>query len=420
VTLAGYAAGRIVTCDPARASERDPLGVVEDGAVVVEGERIVYVGPRVGAPNGATVVELGDSVVTPGLVDAHTHACWVGSRHAEYAVRMAGGDYRAIAAAGGGILATMRAVAAASEDDLADALARRLRRMASLGVTTVEVKSGYGLEPDHERKQLRAIARARAHGELPHVVPTFLALHALPDSIALPDPSLRSGLRATARTDRAAYVARVATELVPEVAREGLARFVDAYVDANAFTVDEARAVGGAARAVGLGVRLHVGQFADVGGAELCAELEAASADHLEHVGDAAIARLAAARTSAVLLPVASFTLGQAAPPVAKLREAGVPLVVASDANPGTAPTESLPLAMALAIRTYGLTPAEALLGATRLAAASLRLEDRGALRAGALADLVAWDLPHEEALVQPWGVAKTRMVIRAGAILLG
>jgi len=218
-------------------------------------------------------------------------------------------------------------------------------------------------------------------------------------------------------TDRSAFAARVARE-VPEVARERLARFVDAYVDAEAFTVEQARIVGSAARAAGLGLRLHVGQFADVGGAELAASLGAASADHLEHVSDAGIKALARARVAAVLLPIASFTLGQAPPPVSRLRDAGVPLVVASDANPGTAPTESLPLALALAVRIYGLSPDEAILGATRHAAGSLDLPDRGVLRAGARADLVVWDLPHEHAIVQPWGVRKTRFVLVEGRVL--
>jgi imidazolonepropionase len=389
--MRGFASKRVVTCDPA-------LGVIEDGAVVIEGERLVYVGPRAGAPAGAALTDVGGRVITPGLVDAHTHACWAGSRHAEYAVRMAGGDYRDIAAAGGGIAATHRAVAAASEDELTDMLSARLRRMAALGVTTVEVKSGYGLLPEHERKQLAAIGRASTEDRVPEVVPTFLALHALPPG-----------------ADRGSFVAAVARDLVPLVARECLARFVDAYVDANAFTVDEARLVGEAARAAGLGIRLHVGQFADVGGAELGAELGAASVDHLEHVSPAGIDALARAGVAAVLLPVASFTLAQAPPPVRALLAAGVPIVVASDSNPGTAPTESLPLAMALAVRAYGLTPEQALLGATLHAAASLRLRDRGSLREGARADLVVWDLPHEHAIVQPWGTVRTHTVIAGG-----
>jgi imidazolonepropionase len=398
VSAFGLAAARVVTCDP-RTDANGGLGVVENGAVVVDAGRLVYVGPRDRAPAGVPIEELGDCVITPGLVDAHTHACWAGSRHAEYAARMAGGDYRAIARAGGGIESTHRAVAAANEDALFAALVERLRRMASLGVTTVEVKSGYGLESVHETKQLAAIARAAAQSDVPAVIPTLLALHALP-------PGER---------DRAAFAARVARELVPEVGRQRLARFVDAYVDADAFSPDEARVVCDAARAAGLGVRLHVGQFADVGGAELAASLGAASADHLEHVTASGIEALARAGVAAVLLPVASFTLGQVSPPVGALRDAGLSLVVASDANPGTSPTESLPLAMALAVRIYGLSPDEAILGATRHAAAALELDDRGVLRDRARADLVVWDLPHEHAIVQPWGVRKTRLVLVEG-----
>jgi imidazolonepropionase len=396
MTVHGLAAARVVTCDPARAGA---LGVVVDGAVVIEGTAVSFVGPRAEAPPGVTLDDLGERVITPGLVDAHTHACWVGSRHLEYAARMAGVTYRDLAERGGGILSTHRAVAAATEDDLADVLVDRLRRMASLGVTTVEVKSGYGLDAVHEKKQLIAIRRAGAHAGVPSVVATLLALHALPERGAL----------------RADYVFRVARDLVPEVAESGLASFVDAYVDAGAFTVDEARAVGEAARTAGLGVRLHAGQFADTGGAELAASLGAASADHLEHVSPGGLEAMARAGVAAVLLPMASFTLGMAPPDVSRMRDLGVSLVVASDANPGTAPTESLPLALALAVRAYGLSPEEALLGATRNAAAALGFRDRGVLRKGARADLVAWDVPHECALVMPWGVSKAHRVLIEG-----
>lgn len=407
----GVAAKRIVTCDVSRASAYNPLAVVEDAVLLYDEHSISWVGPRSAAAKAdVPIVDYGDRVITPGLVDAHTHAAWVGSRHAEYVLRMAGADYRAIAEAGGGILSTYRAIAAATEDDILAALRARLGRMASLGVTTCEVKSGYGLDPDGERKQLRAIGRAAEDASLPSVVPTYLALHALPES---------------ARDRRDHYVLR-ATTLVQEVAQQGLARFVDAYVDEKAFTVDEARILGDAARRAGLGVRLHVGQFADIGGAELSAEMGARSADHMENVSDAGIAAMARAGVAATLLPTASFTLRQSPPPVAKLREAGVALVVASDANPGTAPTESLPLAMALAVATYGLAPAEAILGATRNAAVSLGLaghgvtRPRGSLTAGARPDLVVWDLPHEHAILQPWGAPKTHVVLRDGVRIGG
>ncbi len=410
MSMVGVAARRIVTADPARCTRDNPLGVVENGVVVYDEHSISWIGPR-GSAAKVPIIDHGDRVITPGLVDAHTHAAWVGSRHDEYAMRMAGADYRAIARAGGGILSSYRAVEAATEDQITATLTARLHRMAELGVTTCEVKSGYGLEPDGERKQLRAIGRARENRTLPHVVATYLALHALPES---------------AKSSRDHYVLRAATSLVPEFANAKLASFVDAYVDQNAFTVDEARIVCESAKRAGLGVRLHVGQFADIGGAQLCAEVGAKSADHVEHIDAAGIALLAKAGIAAILLPVASFTMGQAPPPVAELRAAGVSLVVASDANPGTAPSESLPLAMALAVRMYDLSPAEAILGATRLAAASLGLwgggvpHPRGALTPGARADMVVWDLPHENAIVQPWGVSKTWVVLRDGVRIGG
>lgn len=389
-------AGRLVTCEGAG------IGAIDDAAIVVAGERIAWIGSaRDRDPSLPIAIDASRSLVTPGLVDAHTHAAFMGSRHAEYAVRMAGGDYEAIAKAGGGILSTQRAVAAATEDAITLELEARLRRMASLGVTMCEVKSGYGLVAEEETKQLRAIARVAARRDVPRVVATYLGLHALPKDV-----------------DRDAFVSAVIDVVLPSVAREGLARFVDAYVDRNAFRVDEARRLGARARDLGLGVRMHVGQFADVGGAELAAELGASSADHLEHVSEAGAHALAQAGTTAVLLPVASFTLSQAPPPVTLLRRAGVRIAVASDANPGTAPTESLPLAMALAVRLYGLSVEEALLGATRIAAESLGEPTRGRITIGGPADLVVWDLPHEAALVQPWGTSRTRTVMRDGTLL--
>lgn len=417
MSLTGIAARRIVTCDRSRATEDDPLAVLEDGVVLFEGSSIRWIGPRSEAPD-APVVDYGDRVVTPGLVDSHTHSAWAGSRHEEYVLRMAGADYLAIAAAGGGIVSTQRAVIASSEDALASDLHARLARMANLGVTTVEVKSGYGLEPEGELKQLRAIARARADRSLPFVVATYLALHALPSRVK------DAGSRVA--EERASFVAHATTALLDTVASEQLASFVDAYVDAKAFTVDEARGLCERAKALGLGVRLHIGQFADIGGARLAADVGARSADHLEHVDDAGIDAMVKASVLATLLPVASFTLKQAPPPVARFREAGLGMVVASDANPGTAPTESLPLAMALAVPLYGLTPAEAILGATCNAALSLGLagpgvaEPRGSVASGAKADFVVWDLPHEHAILQPWGVAKTHLVVRDGRPIAG
>ena len=298
-------------------------------------------------------------------------------------------------------MASMRAVRAATLGELTATLRSRLGRMASMGVTTVEVKSGYGLDEASERRQLEAVAAAGQDASLPEPVPTFLGLHAVPPE---------------AQGDRDAH-ARACLGWLEGVARDGLARFADAYVDRNAFSVAQARPVLERALQLGLGVRVHVGQFADVGGAEMAAELGAASADHLEHLSEPGAQALGRAGVRAVLLPVASYTLRQAPPPVDLLRRARVPLVVSSDANPGTAPTESLPLALSLAVCSYGLSAAEALLGATREAARSLGLE-RGVLREGASADLVVWNLPHEDDIIQPWGLSRAELVLRAGRVI--
>jgi imidazolonepropionase len=337
-------------------------------------------------------------------VDAHTHAVWAGSRHDEYAMRMAGESYEAIAAAGGGIVSTMNAVRAAREEELVGLGAARLRRMAALGTTTCEIKSGYGLDLANELKQLQAIDVLGRDRTLPRVIPTYLALHALPPE---------------AKDRRKQWVEEVARVWVPAVAERGLARYVDAYIDRNAFSVEEARLVFAKAHELGLGVRSHVGQFADVGGAELAADGGAASVDHLEHVSHDALVKLAASGTRAVLLPIASYTLRQQPPPIAAIRASGVRMVIATDSNPGTAPTESLPLALALAVREYGLTPEEALVAATREAAQSLGLGDScGRLSAGLDADFVVWDLPHERALLQPWGSGVTKLVVSRGRLL--
>lgn len=401
-------ASRVVTCDPARSTASNPLGVLIDGGVLIENGVVRAVATRtelqaIGA--GCPVIADGaGAVLTPGLVDAHTHAAWAGSRHDEYVLRMAGAGYEAIAAAGGGIASSMRAVREATEASLAAALRRRLARMSALGVTTCEVKSGYGLDLPNEVKQLRAIASAASDPNGVRVIPTYLALHAVPPE---------------AQADRSAWVRDVAEARVPSIAHEGLARYVDAYIDRAAFSAEETRPVFARAAQAGLGIRVHAGQFADVGGADLAAQVGAASVDHLENVSQASLDALAKAGTRAVLLPIASFTLRQAPPPIALMRQAGVHIVVASDANPGTAPTESLPLAMALALHTYGLTPSECLLGATREAAASLGLSKLcGYLAPGMSADLVLWALPHEHAILQPWGTAVTRLVIARGNTL--
>lgn len=398
---------RLVTSSTNLADPQNPLGILSPGALVYEGDTIVAVGHpddvlrEIGSIRDT--VHVGDHLVTPGLVDAHTHVPFAGSRHGEYAIRMAGGDYRAIAKEGGGILASHRSIVATEETDLSGVVAERLARMATLGVTTVEAKSGYGLLPDEEEKQLRAARMAGSRSGV-RVVPTLLGLHALPERY---------------KPSRAEYVELVSKVTLPRVA--SLCEFVDAYVDDNAFSVDEAERLVTAAMALGLGSRVHIGQFRDVGGAELAARVGARAVDHVEHIGRDGIEALARANVFVGLLPMASFTLRQDPPPVAAMRDAGISFYVASDANPGTAPTESLPLSMALATRLYGLSVDEVVMGATRHAAASLTRSGPafGSLSRGASADYVVWDFPHEACLIQPWGTARTKRVVARGVLLV-
>jgi imidazolonepropionase len=401
-------AARVVTCCDRLDFSNNPLSVIEDGAVLVDCGRIAEVGPRAhivsAAPDLPILCDAVDGVLTPGLIDAHTHLAWCGSRHDEYVLRMQGAGYEAIAARGGGIVASMQSIRSASREQIEECLRVRLRRIASLGVTTCEVKSGYGLSLESERKQLEAIAATSTDPSLPDVVSTFLALHAVPPE---------------GKQDRAGWIEHVVANALPTIAREGLAQFVDAYIDRNAFAIEEARLLFEAARHLHLGIRAHVGQFADIGGASLAASMGAVCVDHVEHISEAALAELAAAGTCVVLLPMACFTLKQDPPPIDSMRKAGVRLVVASDANPGTAPTESLPLSLAFALHTYRLSPEECILGATRHAAVSLgRDKEIGSISKGKSADLVVWDLPHEHAILQPWGSPMTRIVVRKGRVL--
>ena len=364
----------------------EPYGAIPEAALGVRDGRIAWLGRAAELPDrpercARRVIDSGGRWITPGLIDCHTHAVFGGNRAAEFEMRLGGASYEDIAAAGGGILSTVAHTRAATEAALVEAAAARLSRLIAEGVTTVEIKSGYGLDSETEHKMLRT---ARALGErLPISVRTsYLGAHTVPPEFA---------------GRRADYLALVCEEVLPAVARAGLADAVDVFCEGIAFTAAETAAVFEAAKAHGLAVKLHADQLSDTGGAALAARFGALSADHLEHTSADGIAALAAAGTVAVLLPGAYYTLGAAkAPPVPALRARGVAMAVASDCNPGSSPVLSLLLMLNMACTLFGLTPEEALAGVTRNAAAALGLAaDRGVLALGMRADLALWDIAH-------------------------
>ena len=356
----------------------DGLGIIERGAVAAEGGRIGFVGPQADAPTGACeTMDCEGRWITPGLIDCHTHLVHAGTRAAEWRMRLAGARYDEIAAAGGGIVSTVQAVRAASEADLVAASLPRLDAMLADGVTTVEIKSGYGLSLDDELRMLRA-AKALAAARPVRVAATFLGAHSVP-------PEYKG------RADD--YVALVCDAMIPAVA--GLADAVDVYCDTVGFTPAQTERVLVAAKAAGLPVKIHAEQLSDQHGAALAARYGALSADHLEHLGADGIAAMAAAGSVAVLLPGAYYFLrDETKPPVAALVAAGVPLAVATDCNPGTSPLTSLRLAMNMAATLFGLTVEQCWLGVTRHAVRALGLSGRvGTLEVGKDCDLAIWSV---------------------------
>ncbi|MCM8558245.1 imidazolonepropionase [Sphingomicrobium sediminis] len=389
-------------CHVATMVERhgDPLGRIEDGAIRVVDGRIAEVGKRADIESD-DAVSLGGAWVTPGLIDCHTHLVFGGNRANEHAMRRAGATYEEIAEAGGGILSSVRATREASEDALLSSARKRLDALAASGATTVEVKSGYGLDPDTELKMLRVAKALDGHAGV-SIVPTFLALHALPPE-----------------TDRTAYVDQVVNETIPAVAAEGLATSVDAFCERIAFTAEEVERVFEAARAHELPVRLHAEQLSNSHGAAMAARFQALSADHLEHLDEAGAKAMAEAGTVAVLLPAAFYCLRETrTPPVDLLREAGVRIAIATDCNPGTSPTLSLPLVMNMAATLFGLTPEEALAGVTVHAAAALGLSDRGTIAEEQRADLCAWSVTDLNELAYWIGLPGPARRIVAGQII--
>jgi len=382
-----------------------PYGAVENAALGWKDGHIVFAAPQSELPGNADalaahVESVGNAWITPGLIDCHTHLVFAGNRAAEFEMRLNGASYEDIARAGGGIVSTVAKTRAASEDVLLAASLPRARALVADGVTTIEIKSGYGLDLDSETRMLRV---ARRIGEQlgVDIRTTFLGAHAVPPEF--------SGRQSD-------YVDEVCIRMLPAIARDGLADAVDAFCETIAFTPGETRRVFETARALGLPVKLHADQLSDTGGAALAAEFGALSADHLEYASEAGVRAMAAAGTVAVMLPAAFYTLRETRlPPIEQFRAHGVTLAVAGDVNPGTSPVLSLRHALNMACTLFRMTPEEALRGATVNAARALGLGDRGVLAVGKRADLVVWNIDHPAELCYWIGGGLARSTVAAG-----
>ncbi|WP_433951738.1 imidazolonepropionase [Brevundimonas bullata] len=376
-------ADRLITdCHVAAMTEGGAsYGAIEDAAILIRDGRIAWVGPRADLPVHKAVEtdSLDGRWVTPGLIDCHTHLVFGGDRSGEFERRLEGATYEEIARAGGGIVSSVKATREASEDELYASACKRLEGLKATGVTTVEIKSGYGLDHDSELKMLR-VARRMGREAGVRVRTSYLGLHAVPPEH---------------KADRAAYVDKAVDDILPAAHAEGLVDAVDAYCEPIAFTTDEVARLFDKAEALGLPVKLHADQLSDGGGAALAARYHALSADHIEHTTEPGVKAMAEAGVVAVLLPGAFLMLRETqAPPVALLRQHGVRMAVATDCNPGTSPVASMTAALNLACVQFRLTPEEAIAGATRHAARALGLQDEvGTVEAGKAADLAVWDI---------------------------
>ncbi|WP_165777043.1 imidazolonepropionase [Paremcibacter congregatus] len=381
--MTGMTLWKDVTLLTMRDTDDAPYGMIADGAIVADGGHIVWLGQAQDIPENyedAHAISCGGKFMTPGLIDCHTHLVYGGNRVAEFEQRLLGASYEEIARAGGGILSTVRATRVASAEELLASARRRLGQLQRGGVTTVEIKSGYGLDVDNELKMLR-VARIMGGQDDIDVRTTFLGAHATPAEFT---------------GDREGYMDLVCGAMLDAVADENLADAVDAFCENIAFSPEQVGRLFDRARELGLPVKLHAEQLSNSGGAALAARYKALSADHLECLDEAGVRAMAAAGTVAVLLPGAFYTLrDERVPPVDLLRKYNVPMAIATDSNPGSSPVLSLSLMINMASTLFRLSPEEALLGVTRHGARALGLADRGQLEVGLKADFALWDIAH-------------------------
>lgn len=385
---------------------RDPR-VLEHASILIDGGIIRWIGNGTAAPpsleRDATVLDAGDLVALPGFVDAHTHLVFAGSREDEFALRAEGKTYQQIAEQGGGILSTVRATRAATKKELKKLATRRLDLMLQHGTTTVEIKSGYGLDEQNEIKMLEAIAELRQEHFMT-IVPTFLGAHAIPPEF---------------KDRREEYVELLCTRMIPSISRRQLAEFCDVFCEQGYFTPGESRRILSAAREHGLKIKIHADELTASGGSLLAAELSAVSADHLEHINPEGIESLKRADTVPVLLPGVSFFLRHAYAPARQLIEAGLPVALASDFNPGSCMSFSMPLMMTIACTQMSMTPEEAITAATLNGAAALGLSDRiGSIEVGKQADIILYDIPNYRYLPYYFGINHVKHIIKNGILL--
>jgi imidazolonepropionase len=383
----------------------DPYGLIHDGAVAIRNGRIAWIGSKAELPGNheATVLDGEGAWITPGLIDCHTHLIYGGDRIDEFELRLNGASYEEIARHGGGILSTVNSTRATPTAQLCTLAASRLKQLVGEGVTTVEIKSGYGLDTETELRMLEAARALNAQSPI-DVVSTFLGAHALPPEFS---------------DDKKGYIDLVCEEMIPRVAAQQLASAVDGFCESIAFSPEEIARVFEASVANGLAVKLHADQLSDSGGGKLAARFNALSADHIEFLSRESAQAMAASGTVAVLLPGAFYALRETQlPPVELLRQYGIPMAIATDSNPGTSPALSLRLMINMACVLFKLTPAEALAGVTREAARALGLDDRGTLEVGKIADMVLWDIEKPAQLALEIGGNRRITTIKRGVEL--